>query len=426
MDFKEPPAIRFSKEIVFDSITKKKQGTFIVDFIGNGLSSRALIRKGKLSYLESQTISGQVFTLVDEEGNICKHDRVGIWIKGTFYRADEQGKVLIPFVVSSTTEKAILVNNDYAELVSIQLKPQTFKFQCSYIYNYESFLMGNKAKVLLQPKLFLNQEPIGLDVIQECNATVTTVNNDNIPSQIDFKKLKLVSAEELELEFPVPAKLTKINIEIKVQLMLANKRELTEHSSSHQITVDLTVNTQTFCNLYLRYSQTGYELNVLGRNGEPKQGIVVSLSLQNRYLTQQISKSLQTDVRGVIYLGYLDEITTLRASVLNAGDTTTRDRVWNLSQFKSLNYPTNIRVCEGEQVVLPLHHSELDKHQISFVETLPDGSVLRNCLDSLEVKKKKLTISGLKEGFYKLYLKDIRDAISTSSSLKETYWPQES
>ena len=119
-DFKEAPIQRFVHTFNFESISKKKQGIFIIDFIGNGLSSRAVIRKGKLTHLEQQTVAGQLFTLIDDETNICKDGHTGIWIKNHFYKADEKGRILIPFS-SYRSEKAVLVHNDFAELTDIQL-----------------------------------------------------------------------------------------------------------------------------------------------------------------------------------------------------------------------------------------------------------------------------------------------------------------
>ena len=45
-----------------------KPGVYVIDFIGNGKSSRALVRKGRLQHLVRTTPAGQAFTVVDEAG----------------------------------------------------------------------------------------------------------------------------------------------------------------------------------------------------------------------------------------------------------------------------------------------------------------------------------------------------------------------
>lgn len=46
------------QNFTFDNITKKKQGIFIVEFVGSGISSRAFIKKGRLLLIEKTTLSG--------------------------------------------------------------------------------------------------------------------------------------------------------------------------------------------------------------------------------------------------------------------------------------------------------------------------------------------------------------------------------
>jgi hypothetical protein len=43
---------------------------FVIEFVGNGKSSRAVVRKGDLSYTERVGLAGQYFTVLDE------HDRI--------------------------------------------------------------------------------------------------------------------------------------------------------------------------------------------------------------------------------------------------------------------------------------------------------------------------------------------------------------
>ena len=46
--YNEPPVIKTEREFTFEKIAEKPKGIFIVEFVGNGLTSRAIIRKGGL------------------------------------------------------------------------------------------------------------------------------------------------------------------------------------------------------------------------------------------------------------------------------------------------------------------------------------------------------------------------------------------
>jgi len=50
--------VKSIKELNFETITKKDRGVFIIELIGNGLSSRAIIKKGKLVLKEKLTVAG--------------------------------------------------------------------------------------------------------------------------------------------------------------------------------------------------------------------------------------------------------------------------------------------------------------------------------------------------------------------------------
>lgn len=60
-EYKESPMRKLAKEFTFDIITKTEKGFFIIEFIGNGLRNRALIKKGALTVKEKLTIAGHSF-----------------------------------------------------------------------------------------------------------------------------------------------------------------------------------------------------------------------------------------------------------------------------------------------------------------------------------------------------------------------------
>ncbi|MEK6247044.1 MAG: hypothetical protein N2C12_02625, partial [Planctomycetales bacterium] len=91
--YNDPPLRRHHR--TFDFPTLNKRGVYIIDFIGNGKSSRALIRKGQLRYLVRSSTAGQLFTIVDESNR--KLDGASLWHAGREYTADEKGTIAVPY-----------------------------------------------------------------------------------------------------------------------------------------------------------------------------------------------------------------------------------------------------------------------------------------------------------------------------------------
>ncbi len=225
LEFKESPQRKIIKEFRFENITKKKQGIFIIEFIGYGLSSRALIRKGRLLLLEKSTLAGQIFTILDEDLEICeKTQRTGLWVSGRFHESNEKGQVNLPFSANSNNVQAIIVHNDFACLTNINLIQEDYDFKCSYLFKDESLIMGNKLKLLIQPRLYLNQQAVGLDIIKEQLVSIVTITETGIPSTVVLDKIKFDYKQELEIEIPIPAKLKTIQLKVsgKIKKMISD------------------------------------------------------------------------------------------------------------------------------------------------------------------------------------------------------------
>ena len=88
----DDPLRRSTRRIDLPQLSRP--GIYVVDFVGNGRSSRALVRKGRLRPLVVNTASGQRFTILDDSGAKVKGAR--LWLEGREYVADESGTILVP------------------------------------------------------------------------------------------------------------------------------------------------------------------------------------------------------------------------------------------------------------------------------------------------------------------------------------------
>ena len=114
-----PPNKKYIETFKFPELSNKV-GLFIVEFIGNGMSARAVIKKGSLSLIHKPTVAGHLAYVLDENKKICKGDegeaRTGVYFDGQYFpaRADKGGKIFIPYGKTSQLQKAILLHNGFA------------------------------------------------------------------------------------------------------------------------------------------------------------------------------------------------------------------------------------------------------------------------------------------------------------------------
>ena len=91
--YKEPPLLRVRRHFEFPVLNHR--GVYVIDFIGNGKASRALIRKGKLQFLVRTSVAGQIFTIFDEQNK--PQPEAVLWLAGTLYSPDKDGTIAVPF-----------------------------------------------------------------------------------------------------------------------------------------------------------------------------------------------------------------------------------------------------------------------------------------------------------------------------------------
>jgi hypothetical protein len=148
--------VKTLKEFTFEKIAAKERGIFIVEFIGNGVTSRAIIKKGRLVLQEKLTVAGHVFQILDENLNIASGDKTGVWINKKLYKVNKNKEVIVPYVASQQEHSVVIVHEDFADLGKVTLLEENYNFTCAFIYSTESMLMSSKAKILIQPKLYIN------------------------------------------------------------------------------------------------------------------------------------------------------------------------------------------------------------------------------------------------------------------------------
>ena len=83
-------------------------GLFVIEFISNGYSSRAVIKKGSLSLIYKSTVAGQVAYILDENKEICESENTGMWYMNQYFKADPEkgGRILtVKYSQLSTYQK---------------------------------------------------------------------------------------------------------------------------------------------------------------------------------------------------------------------------------------------------------------------------------------------------------------------------------
>ena len=401
--YDEPPLRRVRRTFEFPNL--KPRGTYIIEFIGNGRSSRAVVRRGRLQYLARTSIAGQVFTILDEKN--ARVNDAALWLGGHKYAPDNEGLITVPFSNQPSRQPIILTQGDFACLDSFHHEAERYQLSASFYVDREALLKRNKATVLIRPMLYLNGTPVTLSVLEEVSLAITSTDREGVNTTKEAQGFKLFEDREAAYEFQVPANLARISFTLraKVQNLSQNKRDDLSDAAAFQLNnIDATEKIE---DLHLKHAGGQYAIEVLGRTGEARPDRPVSLAIKHRDFTDPVHVSLQSDARGAIALGTLGDIERVTAT---GPEGVTKS--WPLGGDRH-SYPRSLHGRAGAPIRIPYMGAQAkpSRDEVSFLERRGD-TFLKDWFDALSIQNGFLVIQDVPAGDYDLLLKDTGERIA--------------
>ena len=394
--FNEKPQLLLNKKISLSQIPKKR-GLFVVEFIGNGHVSRAVIQRGYLKWIHKNTINGKVIYILDEENQILKGEKTGIWMNNVWYPSlKDSGAVLIPY--STKGNEIVLKHNDFCCLIndSIQIPEETYSLNGQFIINEESFIMGNVTKILLRAYLYVCDEICPLENLKNIKLTITTItteNNQEIPSLniIDINQLSY--DQEFSFDFPVPPKLKLVEFALtaKIRNKSKDKDEDLFFNQKFQFTRNYEYDT-----LIKKNEEGEYLIHFLGKNGEPKINHSIGLKLNHSFQTKINNDNqilLESNSEGIINLGKLKDIRDIKLDYEK------------ININKSYNYTFNEKIIILEEDIINIPFKSQENNKIFLINNLNKENLTNLLKIKITDEKNKLgniTLPKLTKGDYYL------------------------
>ncbi|MGI9243783.1 MAG: hypothetical protein ACR2RV_23500, partial [Verrucomicrobiales bacterium] len=182
-----------------------KRGTWVIEFIGNGRSSRALVRKGKLQFLARPAASGSLLQVFDESNQLVEN--ASLWLAGRKYEADKNGEINVPFSNQPGRVPVILVADSFASLDRFEHPAENYQFSAGFHVERETLLPGKEAVVAIRPALALNGQPINLGLLKNTHLNIVSTDLDGISSSVEAPGFELALDRESLFRFKVPERL---------------------------------------------------------------------------------------------------------------------------------------------------------------------------------------------------------------------------
>ncbi|MFC1806097.1 hypothetical protein ACFL09_03865 [Planctomycetota bacterium] len=393
----EPPLRRVKRTFKFATLAKR--GNYIIEFIGGGRSSRALIRKGRLQYLARASTAGHVFTVMDEANR--KLNDASLWLSGHQYKPDEEGLITVPYTNKPGRQPIILVHGNFATLERFNHQAESYRLSAGIHVDREALVKRKKATLLVRPSLDIHGTPVTLSVLEEQTLVITSVDREGVSTTKEVPSFKLVEGRETTYEFSVPAGLSTIAFRLKAKVQNLSQGKKQDLAVAKQFSLNGIDRSDKVDDVHFSHIGGGYAFDVLGKTGEPRADIPVNITLKHRDFRDIVHVTLQTDPKGRIGLGPLPEIVVVTAKTPDGPQ-----HQWSPSKDRH-TYPGALHGRVGEALSLPYMGAakEPQRGELSLLE-MRGSTFLQDRFSSLSLKDGFLQIGDVPAGDYDLLLKD--------------------
>ena len=374
---------------------KGKRGAWVIEFIGGGKSSRALVRKGQWHLVQQTGPAGDQITVLDETYSPVK-DAV-VWLDGRRLTPDEKtGRITAPFTQQPGTRPIVLADaaGTFATLTSFEHHAEEYRLDAQFHIEREQLLARKEATLAVRASLLLGDILLPLPLLKDAQLTITSTTLDGIATTQEVKAPVLVADKIFTHTITIPDRLARIDVALSGKVeMLSKGGEKQNLSAGDGWEVNGIVKTEATNDAHLSRFGEGYVFELLGRNGEPITDQQVVFEFTHREFKRHETVALRTDDAGRIALAALPGVRAITAKIPNG-----RSGGWSLDTIKR-TASEGLHGKSGDVIRVPWSGAE--KTPLSLLE-VRGGTFVRDATSAVVVVPGFLEIKGLTPGDYSL------------------------
>lgn len=416
LEYSVAPLLRVRHKFDFPELNKA--GVYVVDFIGNGISSRALIIKGRLDFIVRTTTAGQMFQVINSKKEIVKNSE--LWVGGEHYTSSEDGEILVPFSTNAGLTPIVISDGQISTLHQFNHEAEKYSLSAGIALDRESLLQRKLAPVMVRAGLKVNGTPTTLSVLEDVTLTISSLDIDGTQSNSVISDFILRENEETVHLFRVPPRLKTIQFVLSGNVKNISTGKTDRLSASTSYNINGIDETEKIVNMFLGRTGKQYVVDMLGKSGEARDGRTIRVTLKHQDFIETVTTVLATDAKGRIVLGELAGVDTV--TVVSA---TGVQEQWNLVDDASTFYQSR-HAAVGTTIRVRYMGSgqEVSRDEVALFAV--KGSTFTNDhFGAIALADGIYNIKGLPAGDYELLLRSsarrIRLKITDAQSVTEGY-----
>jgi len=388
-----PPGQRVRHTLAFPELTSR--GVYVVELIGGGVSSRALLHIGQLETVSQATAAGQAVMVLNESGEHVK-DAL-LWMNGRDFTPDENGIILLPWSENPGTRFAILRHGDFSSPEQIHHLGESYNFTAGIHLDPQNLPRRRSGSLLLRPDLRINGIPLDPAMLGDVTVTLASVDAKGTRTERQFTA-EFTRNREWRREFYVPDDVRRFEVSTRATLRRRTDGERITLEDSFALDVNPARSSATLSQIFLQPSTDGWFLEVRGLNGEPIAELPLNLAFSHTGFTVTTHTQAATDARGRVALGHLRDL-----SQLNVTGPDNLRLTQNLSVAHAV-LPEQLHVRENEVISLAYPYDNTSGLAPATLLRLERGSVQEIANEALRIEDGELRLAALPAGEYELHL----------------------
>lgn len=392
LTYDTPAAQRVRRTLAFPEINKR--GVYVVELIGNGVSSRALVYVGQLEALTVPTPYGQAVAVLNEAGELVPDAR--LWMAGSEYQPDPSGLFLLPFSDAPKDEFIILRQRSFCSSERIRHLGESYTFSAGIYIEPQATGRMRSSKLILRPLLQLNGIPIDPALLEEVSLTLRSVDADETPVEREFQP-SFRRNQEWATSFFVPDSLRSLQITVRAKITQQRDQTKLPLQDTFSLSLNSARTGAALSQLLLQPTADGWFAEARGINGEPVANLPLRVHLQHPFFNDRIDAHLTTADTGRVALGPLTGLSGIQISGGQALPASLH------LQHGSALLPATITLPAGESIELPHPHPPQPGATRDFsLFQLNRGKILASANSSARIESGRLIIDDLAPGSYRL------------------------
>ncbi len=316
ISYKQAPLVLHRESITLPEL--EGSGQWIVEFLSNQISARALIRKGNLTPHIARTAIGQTIRLFDEKSQPIPTFSLDLGSE-TFTAKD--GLLTVPDAPNQPTTTGTLTTGKLSTEISLSSRSESLQLETSFLLDREQLLADLKTTLHLRTQLTNHGQPISLSRVKSPTLILKATLLGGITTERVIAD-SLPLAETNAIPILVPADLLSLTLTLSGAITNATSGQTEILKASETYNLNGALATSRIATALFSPTTAGHQIFLRGRNGEPLPDRPVTIELFHELYEKSLTTSLRTDASGKIELGQLPDITSLRATSPDIARTT--------------------------------------------------------------------------------------------------------